>query len=199
MKNETSIKPAIAELERLFDCFAPLFGKDLKKAVITIQSNGRKANVLGWFWADRWSNKENLYPEINLSAEFLKRDSTEIAHTLIHEMVHLWNWQNDIKDCNINGYHNKKFLKACEEIGLGVEEKGSKGYNMTFVTPEIKDVIEAAKVDESAFRIFREIAETKTKAGTRMKKWTCGCTVIRCATDLEATCGACDNEFVEAD
>ncbi|MEW5953285.1 MAG: SprT-like domain-containing protein [Bacillota bacterium] len=31
--------------------------------------------------------------------------------------------------------------------------------------------------------------------GSKMKKWTCGCTIVRCAVQLEARCGRCGKRF----
>lgn len=33
------------------------------------------------------------------------------------------------------------------------------------------------------------------QGGSRMKKWVCGCTIVRCAVELNATCGRCGRKF----
>ncbi len=43
-----SIRPAIEELERAFRELAPVFGREMPLPVITIQSQGRKAPLVGF-------------------------------------------------------------------------------------------------------------------------------------------------------
>ncbi|HBV97360.1 MAG: hypothetical protein JL50_08685 [Peptococcaceae bacterium BICA1-7] len=37
------------------------------------------------------------------------------------------------------------------------------------------------------------------KGGSKMKKWFCGCTIVRCAVELNATCGRCGRKFEKAE
>lgn len=54
-----------------------------------------------------------------MCAEYMRRSFEEICGTLLHEMAHLYNLINGIKDCN-KLYHNKKFKEAAEAHGLTV-------------------------------------------------------------------------------
>ena len=134
-----SIRPAIAELERLFDVFSVLFDCDLPLPVITIQTHGRKKTTLGWFWSDAWLAGESTVPEINFAAELLNRDVYQICETLIHEMVHYRNAAKGIKDCNSNQYHNKKFKTACDLVGLNCEkiDGAGRGWAWTSLSAEL--------------------------------------------------------------
>ena len=50
------------------------------------------------------------------------------------------------------------------------------------------------KVDKKVFKLYRQ-SRVSITAPTKMKKYRCGCTTVRCATDLHATCNACNREF----
>lgn len=192
--------PAIKELERFFAHFnRKLYKGKLPQPVITIQTAGRKP-YLGWFRADSWKDKKKEVPEINITAEEMNRAPEAILETLIHEMVHLDNWMNNIKDVSSNQYHNKNFLRGCEEVNL-ICERGNHGWNSTSLSPELRRIIRAGKPRKSAFKTFR-VADggAKTGSGSKLIKWTCGCTNVRVAVpDFDATCNACGNEFSEAE
>jgi hypothetical protein len=203
MKNNL-MSPAILELERGFKYLNDaIFDNSLPSPVITIQSRGRSKNTLGWFMGEAWADlkedePEKKIPEITICAESLDRSTLEVFHTLIHEMVHLRNFDRGIKDCSKGGYHNKKFKEACEIIGLDVE-KTKKGYSDTSLTSELIDLIKQIKVNSAAFDIFRSPPEAKKGPGSKLKKWSCGCTNIRVATELNAICQTCENPFVRAE
>lgn len=127
--NEVSLKPVIDELETLFSKFNKAFfeGK-LEKPVITVSpdhTRGAYGWCTGWkAWQD--GAKEGGYYEINLCAEYLNRPFEETCGTLLHEMVHLQNLQDNVQDTSRSGsYHNRKFKETAEAHGLTVE-KGEK-------------------------------------------------------------------------
>ena len=200
-KMDRSILPAVQELERFFKFFnQKLYKGSLPQPIITIQSAGRR-KYLGWFCADIWRHRKNEVPEINITAEELNRPVEDILETLLHEMVHLDNWHNDIVDCSAQQYHNKKFKLGCDEIKLNCE-RNSHGWAYTSLSPELRRLIKAGKPKASVFKIFRleQNKGGKSGPGSRLKKWTCGCTNIRVAvSEFDATCNLCGNEFFEAE
>ncbi len=171
---------------------------------ITVQSKGRKSDILGWFTVDKvWRNNffgqdkiKIARHEINLSAEHLNRSLEEIVGTVIHEMVHYKNLIDGVKDTSSGQYHNKKFLIAAESVGL-VVEKGKRGFAYTSLSEDLKKWVDEQNFYSDAFRFFRMMVENTTKAKTKMKKWECGCTIIRCAVDLKAKCLACGEKFIK--
>jgi hypothetical protein len=189
-----SIRPAIEELERAFHRFAPLFGREMPLPVITVQYRGRK-NALGWFSDHRWGNgPDGDLPEINLCAESLARSVSDIAGTLLHEMVHYANALDGISDCTVRQYHNRWFRQRCDEIGLVCERMAGRGWAQTSLSPELRAMVDEIQLDANAFGLFRHSAGAK-KAATKMKKWRCGCTNVRAATDVAAVCHKCGLEF----
>jgi hypothetical protein len=195
-----SLRPALAELERAFLAFAPLFGRELPLPVVTIQHRGRRA-ALGWFAGDRWQEAtagDRRLPEINICAESLARDTDDIAHTLIHEMVHYVNALDGIRDCSKNQYHNKHFRDRCHSVGLNSEKMGGRGWAQTSLSPGLLALVREVALDAAAFAIFRP-EEEQARPGSKMKKWTCGCTIIRAAVEVQALCIKCEKMFALAE
>lgn len=145
---ETSLKPVIEKLESLFSKFNEKFyNNELQTPVITVSPDTTKG-AYGWCTAWKvWTvgeqkkiadlstlTKEDLeamkkddgFYEINICAEHLARPFEQVAETLLHEMVHLYNLQIGVQDTSRGGtYHNKKYKEAAEKHGLTVE-KGCK-------------------------------------------------------------------------
>jgi len=147
----------LTELYRAFDFFNEKFadGK-LPKVVITIQEAGRR-NALGWFGKGYWSDKicKDGVSEINLSAEWMSRTPEAILETLLHEMAHLKNAVEGIRDCTSGQYHNKYFKQAAEQFGLDVERGGNKGYAYTSLSKDGEKVIKEFKPDCNALSGLR--------------------------------------------
>ena len=140
----------LQELYRAFDFFNEKFAEGkLPKVVITIQEAGRR-NALGWFGKGFWSDRicEDGVNEINLSAEWMSRTPEAILETLLHEMAHLKNAVNGVRDCSSGQYHNKYFKRAAEEFGLTVERGGNKGYAFTALGPVAEEVIKQFNPDK---------------------------------------------------
>lgn len=132
-----SLKPVIEKLESLFSKFNKTFyDNGLEKPVITVSPDTTKG-AYGWCTSWKaWSNEEQQegegYYEINICAEYLSRPFEDIAETLLHEMVHLYNLQVGVQDTSRGGtYHNKKFKEAAEQHGLVAEASGKYGYTDT--------------------------------------------------------------------
>lgn len=112
---ETSLKPVIEKLENLFSKFNEKFyNNELQTPIITVSPDTTKG-AYGWCTAWKaWSNteqkkvvdfaeiskkelealkKEDGFYEINICAEHLARPFEQVAETLLHEMVHLYNLQ----------------------------------------------------------------------------------------------------------
>lgn len=153
---------AIEELYRAFDFFNERFADNkLPKVIITIQEAGRK-NAYGWFGESFWKDGicEQGVCEINLSAEYMGRDSHAILETLLHEMAHLKNAVNGVRDCTSGQYHNKKFKLAAEEFGLKVKRMGNKGWAFTSLGEDGREAIEEFNPDQE---ILNSLQRKKVK------------------------------------
>jgi len=195
MKN--SICPIIKELERIYDYFSKTSGLDkiAPRPLITIQTKGASKNTLGWHWKDKWQLKKKSISEINICAESL---AGNIIETLIHEMVHYHNTSLDIADCNQHQYHNKHFKEMAESYGLNVEKSGRHGWSTTSISKQLQKTISSVKINKKLFNLYRK-KNMVMKSITKMKKYRCNCTTVRCATDLQAHCEICQKTFKQED
>ena len=188
---DNSIIPIIKELERVYDALVKQYNLKQDRPLITVQTKGRSKQILGWHWVDGWERGKKTISEINICAEDLNKNPIE---TLIHEMVHHSNACDKIEDCNNSGYHNKTFKKTAESYGLNVNKMGRHGWADTSLSDDLQIKLKNLKIDYKVFELYRK-THLHITAPTKMKKWSCGCTVIRCATRLDAKCNLCHNDF----
>ena len=144
MNGKITIQSAIDELQRNFKRLNELyFSGELDRPVITILTDS-VGGAYGWISVHKvWSSKDNQwYREINLCAEYMNRPAELVITTLLHEMCHLYNIQNDIQDCSRAGsYHNAKFKEIAERSGLIVEKSDKYGYCITKPTDELTEYV----------------------------------------------------------
>lgn len=191
-KIDNSIIPVIKELERVYDILSKQFDLKYNRPIITIQTKGRK-KILGWYSDNSWENNKTEIGEINICAESLNKNPIE---TLIHEMTHYSNACDKIDDCNASQYHNKHFKKRAESYGLNVNKDGRHGYALTTVSKNLQKTLDNIKIDYKVFELYRK-QSLSIKAPTKMKKYKCDCTIVRCAVDFKAQCLKCNKQFEE--
>lgn len=144
----------IKELRVLQDTYAALnkhyFGGTLEPVIITLQS---ETAALGHFTVQKvWKVYDEVgfreYHEINLSAESLWCHYFDTCAVLMHEMVHLFCFQNNITDTSRQGrYHNKEFKRIAEEKGLVVSYLSAVGWGRTDPTDKFKEYIDSLNFD----------------------------------------------------
>jgi hypothetical protein len=193
MKN--SIIPVIKELERIYDELAPKLHFKMARPIITVQTRGSRKLLLGWYGAERWHQDKNVIGEINICAEELNGNPVE---TLIHEIVHYSNSCEKKPDCNSQQYHNKIFKEKAESYGLNVKNNGRHGWAETSIGETLQKTLDGLKIDKEVFTIYRQ-SNISSPTPTKMKKYRCECTTVRCATDLQAICNKCKKPFEEQD
>ena len=132
MKELTSYNRVAGYLNKLFDLLnQEFFGNALSRPTITIQSTPK---AYGHFSLreDTWISKNGATHEINLGAGTLARPIEYICATLLHEMVHYFNYVNGVQDCSRGGtYHNRKFRDSAEAHGLTVAHHEKYGWTLT--------------------------------------------------------------------
>jgi len=101
-----------------------LFNNDLPPVVFTLQ---RKKNVMGFFAAKRWGNLQGeLCSEISINpAYFANCRLIEVFQTLVHEMVHSWQFHFGMP--SEGHYHNKEWAQKMMEVGLMPSDTGEPG------------------------------------------------------------------------
>ena len=142
MKQLTSYNRVAGYLNKVFDLLnEEFFECELSRPTITIQSTPK---AYGHFSLreDTWISKVGGTHEINIGAGTLSRPIEEVAATLLHEMVHYFNYVNGIQDCSRgNTYHNRKFRDAAEAHGLIVDHHDKYGWTITTPSDELLEVI----------------------------------------------------------
>ena len=186
----------IQELYRMFEYFNNnLYNGELKTPIITIAS---KRNALGWCTVSKvWTNETEKYYEIGITAEFLNRSYEETANTLMHDMVHLYNLQIDIKDCS-GQKHNKRFKKEAERRYFTVEKSDKYGWAHTVLTDTLVNLVNSFDRNVDAFGIYRLPAEPKEKTTNKSVKYVCpSCEAkVQSKDELSIICKECNMEFV---
>lgn len=204
--NNKNLSNTIKELHRLYKYINDnKFAGKLPEVIITIQSKG-KTNTYGWFSVGKiWEHGEEKKHEINISAESINRGYIDVAHTLWHEMIHLYCAENDIKDVSRgNTYHNKRFKQISEQYGFYYPEDAYSdkyGWSFSKLTNESIQFLEQHNIDGDIFAINR-LELVAGNAGEKKKKsnsikWVCGCGNIVRSTkeDLRIICADCKTMF----
>ena len=142
MKQLTSYNRVAGYLNKVFDLLnEEFFENTLSRPTITIQSTPK---AYGHFTLndDTWVSTIGSTHEINIGAGTLARPIEDICATMLHEMVHLFNYTQGIQDCSRgNTYHNKRFKQAAEERGLIVSHSEKYGWSHTTPSDALLDFV----------------------------------------------------------
>ena len=142
MKELTSYNRVAGYLNKLFDLLnEEFFESELSRPTITIQSTPK---AYGHFSLreDTWVSKLGATHEINIGAGTLARPIENVAATLLHEMVHYYNYVNGIQDTSRGyTYHNRRFKEAAEARGLLVSHSDKYGWSHTEPGEDLLDFI----------------------------------------------------------
>ena len=165
MSNNTNITGAVTDkLVEAFEFFNEALDAKLDNPVFTLIPNRGRQSYYGWYWQGRWKDGKKTLPEINITADTLKRSVEEICETIIHEMAHYANNVANVVDCNGNQYHNKHFKCKAESFGLTVERVKNKGYARTALGDKAAAMVKKYKMkhckdDKNPFHAYRIGAE----------------------------------------
>ena len=142
MKELTSYNRVAGYLNKVFDLLNnEFFEGALSRPTITIQSTPK---AYGHFTLskDTWVSKLGETHEINIGAGTLSRPIENVCATLLHEMVHYFNYENGIQDTSRGGtYHNKRFKTEAEARGLIVAHSEKYGWSHTSPSDELLDFV----------------------------------------------------------
>ena len=197
MKQLTSYNRVAGYLNKIFDLLnETFFENELSRPTITIQSTPR---AYGHFSLreDTWVSKLGGTHEINIGAGTLSRPIEEVVSTLLHEMVHYYNYERGVQDCSRgNTYHNRKFREEAERRGLIVEHSDKYGWSHTSPSDLLLDFVlendlSDILINRNEFSGF-QMGGTGTHSGTPItptakksssRKYICPC----CGTSVRAT------------
>ena len=197
MKQLTSYNRVAGYLNKIFELLNETFFENkLSRPTITIQSTPR---AYGHFSLreDTWVSKLGGTHEINIGAGTLARPIEEELSTLLHEMVHYYNYERGVQDCSRgNTYHNRKFREEAERRGLLVEHSEKYGWSHTSPSDLLLDFVldndlTDILINRNEFSGF-QMGGTGTHSGTPItptakksssRKYICPC----CGTSIRAT------------
>ena len=208
MKELTSYNRVAGYLNKVFDLLnAEFFENALSRPTITIQSTPK---AYGHFSLreDTWISKLGGTHEINIGAGTLSRPIEEVAATLLHEMVHYFNYELGIQDCSRgNTYHNRRFKEAAEARGLIVTHSDKYGWSHTSPSDRLLEFImdndlTDILINRNEYVGFR-ITGTGTHSGagavlppkkTSTRKYICPCCgmSVRATRAVNVACMDCD-------
>ena len=214
MKQMTSYNRVAGYLNKIFDLLnAEYFEGALSRPVLTIQSTPK---AYGHFSLreDTWVSKLGASHEINIGAGTLARPIEEVVATLLHEMIHYWNFVMGVQDCSRgNTYHNRRFKEAAESRGLVVTRSEKYGWAHTAPGDDLLDfVLENGLTDilinRNEFTSF-QITGTGTHSGTGIvlppktsssRKYICPCcrNSVRATKNVNIACLDCREQMVTA-
>lgn len=213
MKQLTTYNRVAGYLNKIFDLLnTEFFESALSRPTITIQSTPK---AYGHFSLreDTWVSKIGGTHEINIGAGTLSRPIEEVVATLLHEMIHYYNYENGIQDCSRgNTYHNKRFKEVAESHGLIVEHSDKYGWSHTSPTEELIDFVISNDLTDillnrnefTGFQIGGTGTHSGTSGGTIPKtsstrKYICPCCgmSVRATRTVRIACMDCEVQMIE--
>ena len=209
-----NLTPMLNELNRIYDALNEhYFENELPEVFITIYPGKKKTqSVYGMFSPESWAKadsieqsedgedvieKSDIHHEIAISAEYFTRPTANWVATMVHEMVHLYCHENEIEDTSNGGrYHNKRFKKEAEKRGLVIDKADIIGWSVTSPTTELIQFVEELKINEEAFKYFRDtrFAESAPSVKKRYICPLCGLQ-IQAKKGKNIICGDCQCAF----
>lgn len=114
-----------AALQAAYDFFnRELFEQSLPQVLITLQ---RKSGARGYFASKRFTSRRDSdqADELAMNPDHFGRTDLEILSTLVHEMVHVWQYTHG-KPGRAR-YHNREWATKMKEIGLYPSSTGIPG------------------------------------------------------------------------
>lgn len=192
-----NIKDFIKQYEEVFNKFnEKYFENELPTVVLTVNSDTTKG-AYGWCTSGKvWKHEddEDGFYEIVLTAEHINRAPEEVAGTVLHEMIHLYNLQHEIADTSGNGYyHNKKFKEAAEKFGLKVE-KTDYGWSQTTLSEEQIEFVKTLNLIKFDFHRLKKGKVSKPNKGKKYQCPVCGSSFWS-SKEMHVHCEDCDEDF----
>ena len=219
MKQTTNMQRSIQYLTKIFKLLNDeYFDGELEQPIITVQSTPKAFGHFTPWNAYRIKESNGDIKgavEINIGAGTLDRDITEVVATMVHELVHYYNWSIGVQDCSRGGtYHSKKFKNEAEKHGLVIEYDSRIGWSLTSATEELVDWI--IENDFEDFRLGRNEFTSLVGIGGTSKggstttlppkkknnsiKMVCPCcgAIARVTKATNLICGDCMEHMIEA-
>lgn len=198
-------------LQEAYDYFnAELFGNRLPPVMFTLRGKGHQIAYAQTpaFVSNTWQ----MLDEIAMNPQFTGRDGLDILSTIVHEMVHIEQF-NFGKPSN-GGYHNKEWVGLMQQVGLkpfNTKDPGKQTgttVSHTIIADGLFEAKAKALLDQGwTFNISEasvlanvppELRKAKDRAKQKRKtKYTCDCSTVWGKPGLNIMCCECGAEFEE--
>ena len=183
------------------DLFNMVFFKDTPVPVPALTFEKTNVNNLGYYRIGRndWAVKD----QINLNRLYIDRPLHETLGTLLHEMVHSYEYiYIEEKKRTKNWYHTNAFREKLKSCGIHTDERGCH----VAIGDPFKYILTRHGVSFEHDNLVKKGGlvlippKPKKKGKSKLKKWSCGCQNVRVGTkSFEATCKICGNDFEMVD
>lgn len=183
--------------------FQACFFKDTPVPIPALTFERSRVNNLGSYRIGRndWAVRE----QINLNRLYLTRPLYEVLSTLFHEMVHSWEFTYVPEDSRTkNWYHSKAFRNKMLSYGILTKPNGSHvslDYHGKFVQTLKQHGVSfngSSRPPGERSGVVIPINPSKKKGTSKLKKWTCGCQIVRVGKkEFFATCDICGKTFLQ--
>jgi len=188
------------ELYWWVDFFNAVFFKGEPVPIPALTFEKTRVNNLGFYRIgfNDWAVRD----QINLNRLYLNRPLIETLSTLVHEMVHSWEYIYVPEEKRTKSwYHTKAFRTKLAEIGILTDNRGC---HLAVGDPFVHLLRQHGITFESEKRNSKGLImippKPKPKGKSKLKKWSCGCQNVRIGKkEFLATCNICDNKFELAD
>jgi hypothetical protein len=136
-------------------------------------------------------NKRYLPASHPPTTKYRSREQWAVLGTVLHELLH--GWQQAHGTPGKGNYHNAEFRSKALSFGLLIDQRGYAQYapGSAFTRVLAEHGVQVPPLDVP-------IVETRLVGTSNLKKWTCGCTNVRCAiASFYAQCLKCGQIFQE--
>lgn len=194
MKELTKTSRIAGELEKIFRTLnTEIFDDELDMPMITVEHIRTDANVSA---LPSWNTKRGEKYGLQIAQNVLRRPLDNVIEVLLHQMIHLWCYQNNISDSSRGGhYHNIKFATLATEKGLTVVPHPTQGWTVTGINDDLLEFIATQGWPEHILppdEPNAEDATPKKKGSTRRLVCPqCGA-IVRATRDVNLLCLDCD-------
>lgn len=174
-------------------------GVEFPPLKVTVQKMRNTVNgyiTTGEVWEDSAAVK---YYELNMNPVNFNRGVDSILLTLLHELVHVANIVEGVKDTSRSGnYHNKAFASACENVGIICDKEQSHGYTTRIASQndELVGYFNGLIEQFDAGNIFAIRADEVKKVASKKTSFKhtcpqCGAIARTTKEDVRLACGTC--------
>lgn len=178
----------VQELHAWAKRFDDRFGLELQTPAIRVER--LRVNVLGSYRNGR--NGFGVQHEVTINDRWFDKPRAELLETVFHELLHLW--QRLHGKPGKRNYHNAEFRKKAASYGLAVDARGC---TVQVQQGPFTKLLEEHGVDTGPL-LEDDKDEQRPEGTSTQNKWSCACTNVRAAVELEMQCLRCGQRLKRA-